>query len=170
MTNERRIIELLLDIIVREKIIDANVGFLTEQVNNANLRLIAIESILQSGPQQISDFTLSQRKGAVFMAINGVAVGATGTFQIGFVPPSGVPLPTPPTVTVDDTNVTLGAVSTDGQFTFTAAVAAGDTGTSFNLTVSGTNAAGTALQHVFNVPILAAPPVQITDFTLNQLS
>lgn len=103
------------------------------------------------------------------MPINGVQAGATGTFQIGFVPPNGVPLPTPPTVTVDDTLVTLGPVSTDGLFTFTASVAATDTAASFNVTVSGINAVGTAISHTFNVPIIAAPPPQITDFTLNQL-
>jgi hypothetical protein len=102
--------------------------------------------------------------------ITGVQAGATGTFQIGFVPPNGVPLPAPPTVSVDDTSVTLGLVSTDGLFTFTAAVPASDTGASFNVTVSGVNAAGTSISHTFNVPILAAPQPQITDFTLNQLS
>ena len=118
----------------------------------------------------ITDFQLFQRKGDFVTMITGVAVGATGTFQIGFVPPSGVPLPSPPTVAVDDPSVTLGSVSTDGLSTFTAAVGAGDTGASFNVTVSGTNAVGTSLSHTFNVPILSAPPVQITDFTLNQLS
>jgi hypothetical protein len=120
----------------------------------------------------ITDFVLYQRIGDfITMAITGVQAGATGTFQIGFVPPNGVPLPTPPTVSVDDTaNVTLGPVSTDGNFTFTATVLATDPNTSFNVTVSGTNAVGTALSHTFNVPVIAAPPPQITDFTLNQLS
>jgi len=53
---------------------------------------------------------------------------------------------------------------------FTAAVAAGDTGASFNVTVAGVNGAGTAISHVFNVPILQPPPVQISDFSLDQLS
>ena len=54
----------------------------------------------------VTDFQLFQREGDfVTMAITGVQAGSTGTFQIGFVPPNGVPLPTPPTVTVDDTNV-----------------------------------------------------------------
>ena len=47
--------------------------------------------------------------------ITGVQAGATGTFQIGFVPPNGVALTAGPTVTVDDSNVTLGPVSTDGN-------------------------------------------------------
>jgi hypothetical protein len=118
----------------------------------------------------VTDFQLFQRIGDFVTMITGVQAGATGTFQIGFVPPNGVPLPSPPTVTVDDTLVTLGPVSTDGLFTFTAAVAATDVAKSFNVTVSGTNAAGTALSHTFNVPIIAAAPPQITDFTLNQLS
>ena len=118
----------------------------------------------------VTDFALFQRKGDFVMAITGVAVGATGTFQIGFVPPNGVPLTTGPTVAVDDPAVVLGAVSTDGLFTFTAAVPATDTGASFNVTVNGVNGAGVSISHVFNVPILTAPKPQITDFTLNQLS
>src|SRR5271170_6370481 len=106
--------------------------------------------------------------------INGTVVGASSTFQIGFVPATNfVPLASGPTVTVDDTNVTLSPVSTDGQFTFTAAVAAGDTGASYNLTIAGTNDKGVAISHTFNVPILPTPPppaTSITDFSLNQLS
>src|SRR5271167_5066599 len=117
-----------------------------------------------------TDFQLFQRIGDFVTMITGVQAGATGTFQIGFVPPNGVPLPSPPSVAVDDTNVSLGAVSTDGLFTFTAAVAATDTGVSFNLTITGMNAVGTSISHTFNVPIIAAPPPQISDFTLNQLS
>lgn len=115
-----------------------------------------------------TDFALFQVEGDSFMAINGVLVGSRGTFQIGFVPPNGVPLPSPPTVAVDDPKVTLGAV--DGSNQFTADVAADDTATSFNLTVSGTNAAGAAISRTFNVPVLAPPPPQITDFTLDQVS
>ena len=118
----------------------------------------------------VTDFQLFQRTGDFVHMITGVQAGATGTFQIGFVPPNGVPLPSPPTVTTTDTNVTLSGVSTDGNFTFTAAVAASETATSFPITVSGTNAAGAPLSHTFTVPVIAAPSPQITDFTLNQLS
>jgi hypothetical protein len=117
---------------------------------------------------QIYDFTLKQIGGSEM--ITGVLPGATGTFQIGFVPPNGVPLPSPPVVSVDDPKVTLGPVDTS-TFQFTASVASDDTSASFNLTVSGTNAAGTAITHTFNVPVLAPPPPpQITDFTLDQVS
>ena len=102
--------------------------------------------------------------------ITGVQAGSTGTFQIGFVPPNGIPLPSPPTVVTDDTLVSLGQVSTDGLFTFTASVGATDTAPSFNVTVSGVNGAGSPISHTFNIPVIAAPPPQITDFTLNQLS
>lgn len=118
---------------------------------------------------QVSGFRLFQLKGDLEMAINGVQVGGSGVFQIGLVPPNGVPLQSGPTVTVDDTNVTLGAVDPT-TLQFSAAVAATDTAASFNVTVAGVNGAGTALSHVFNVPILAAPPVQVTDFSLNQVS
>lgn len=118
----------------------------------------------------VVDFKLYQRIGDVIMAITGVQVGSTGTFQIGFVPPNGVPLPSPPVVSTDDTLVTLGPVSTDGLFTFTAAVAASDIAASFNVSISGTNAIGVSLSHTFNCPILAAPKTQITDFSLDQLS
>lgn len=118
----------------------------------------------------VTDFQLFQRIGDFVTMITGVQAGATGTFQIGFVPPNGVPLQSGPTVAVDDSNVALGPVSTDGNFTFTASVAAGDTGTSFNVTVSGVNGKGDSISHTFNVPIIQAPPPQITDFDLNQLS
>jgi hypothetical protein len=118
----------------------------------------------------VTDFQLFQRTGDFVTMITGVQAGATGTFQIGFVPPNGVPLTSGPSVTVDDTLVTLGPVSTDGLFTFTAAVSATDVAASFNVTVSGVNGAGTPVSHTFNIPILAAPKPQITDFSLNQLS
>jgi hypothetical protein len=120
--------------------------------------------------EQVKDFTLEQIEGRCAMAITGVQLGATGTFQIGFVPPNGVPLTSGPTVSVDDTNVTLGPVGTPGPNQFTASVPTTDTGASFNLTISGVNGAGTTITHTFNVPILPATPVQITDFSLDQLS
>lgn len=102
------------------------------------------------------------------MAITGVSVGSTGTFQIGFVPPNGVPLTSGPSVSVSDSQVTLGPVT--AQNTFTASVAAGDTAASFSVTISGVNGAGTPISHTFTVPIIQAPPPQISDFTLDQLS
>jgi hypothetical protein len=119
---------------------------------------------------EVRDFELFQFQGDQIMAITGVQVGGTGTFQISFVPPNGVPLSSGPTVAADDPLVTLSAVDSNSQFT--ASVGAGDTGTSFNITVSGMNGATppVALSHVFNVPILAAPPLQITDFGLDQIS
>lgn len=118
----------------------------------------------------ISDFQLFQRLGDFKTMITGIQAGATGTFQVGFVPPNGVPLTSGPTITVDDTLVSLGPVSTDGLFTFTAAVAASDVAASFNVTVSGVNGIGVSISHSFNVPILAAPKPQIIDFDLNQSS
>jgi len=102
------------------------------------------------------------------MAIAGVQVGSTGTFQISLVPPNGVPLSSGPTVVTDDPLVSLGAVGSNLQFT--ASVAAGDTAASFNVTMSGVNGAGSPISHTFNVPVLAAPPPQVTDFGLDQLS
>lgn len=119
------------------------------------------------------DFTLLQQRGDTFMPINGTVVGATSTFQIGFVPATNfIPLSAGPTVTVDDTNVTLGPVDPT-SLQFTATVASTDTGASYNLTVSGTNDKGAAVTHTFSVPILPTPPpppTSITDFSLNQLS
>jgi hypothetical protein len=120
----------------------------------------------------IVGFTLSQLRGDTFMAISGIVVGQVGTFQIGFVPTTNfIPLPSPPSVSADDTNVTLSAVAAD--FTFTATVASTDTATSFNLTVAGVNDQGASITHAFNIPILPTPPpppVSITDFTLDQTS
>jgi hypothetical protein len=140
--------------------------------------ILAAEKIIlleesEEEARQVTDFTLSQIKGDLSaMAINGTVLGATSSFTIGFVPSTNfVPLTSGPTVTVDDTNVTLTLV--DATNSFTASVAASDTGTSYNLTVAGVNGAGAAVTHTFNVPILPLPPpppTQITDFSLNQNS
>jgi hypothetical protein len=120
----------------------------------------------------IVGFTLSQLRGDTFMPISGVVVGATGAFKIGFVPPTNfIPPSSGPTVSVDDTNVTLSAVAADN--TFTATVASTDTATSFNLTVSLVNDQGTNVSGVFSVPILPTPPpppTSIVDVTLDQTS
>jgi len=117
---------------------------------------------------QVHNFRLFQLKGDMEMSISGIQAGGSGVFQIGLVPPTGVPLQSGPSVSADDTNVTLGPV--DASLQFTAAVAAGDTATSFNITVSGVNGAGASISHSFNIPILPAPPVQVTDFSLDQVS
>ena len=121
----------------------------------------------------IVGFTLGQLRGDIDMSIAGIVVGQTGTFQIGFVPSTNfIPLPQPPTVSADDTNVTLSAVDPTA-FTFTATVASTDTAVSFNITVAGVNDQGAALTHSFNIPILPTPPpppVSVTDFTLDQTS
>jgi hypothetical protein len=162
----------LREILDRLKSVEQNVLVGNQEVFNNALYLETILDILRGSVRQITDFTLLERQGDTFMAIIGINLGAAtpNVFQIGFVPPNGVPLPTPPTVTVDDPAVVLGAVSTDGQFTFTATAPTTDTGASCNITVAGTNATGTALTHTFNVPLIATAPPQITDFSLNQLS
>lgn len=123
--------------------------------------------------EHVIGVTLTQLRGDAFMPISGTVVGATSTFNIGMVPATNfIPLPTPPTVTVDDTNVTLGPVDPT-SFNFTATVASTDTGTVYNLTVAWTNDKGVSGTHAFAVPILPTPPpppTSVTDVTLNQLS
>jgi hypothetical protein len=122
---------------------------------------------------QITDFTLRQihkrrRRGEPAM-INGTSLGATSSFQIGLVPATNfIPLQSGPTVTCDDPNVVLTPPGPDLKFTAT--VLATDTGASYNLTIAGTNGKGDAVTHTFNIPILPAPPQQVTDFSLDQLS
>lgn len=116
---------------------------------------------------QITGFTLSQ-KGETKMQ---TVAGTTSTFNIGLLPADeNVPLQSGPTVTVDDTTVTLTAV--DSSNNFTATVPLGDTNASYNLTISGVNGAGTPVSTTFNVLIEqpAPPPVQVSGFSLNQLS
>ena len=154
-------------------------GFFSDKEEVKALRRIAaaLEELVflerEELRESVVDFTLSQLRGDTFMPISGVVVGATGTFQISFVPATNfIPLPSPPTVSVDDTNVTLGAVDPTA-FTFTATVASTDTATSFNVTVAGVNDKGTSLTHSFNIPILPTPPpppTSVTDFDLSQLS
>src|SRR5215472_4770996 len=109
-------------------------------------------------PPQVIGFELRQLLGGVFMPITGVQVGGSGTFQIGFVPPNGVPLQSGPTATVtDDSNVTLGPVGTPSPNQFVATVASTDTNTQFTIQIDGVNGAGTAISAQFVVPIIAAP-------------
>ncbi len=145
----------------------------TQALECACSQLGRIADILESAlSSEVTDFQLSQLQGDSAMAITGTVVGTTSTFNIGLVPATNfVPLTSGPSVTVDDPNVTLTPV--DASNDFTASVAATDTGASYNLTISGVNGAGTAITHTFNIPILPAappPPVQVTDFSLNQLS
>ena len=102
------------------------------------------------------------------MAINGVQAGGSGVFQASLIPSNAAPLQSGPTFATTDTNVTL-TQDTANPFNVTAAVAASDTGASFDLTVSGTTTVG-PISHTFTVPIIAAPPPQAVDFDLNQLS
>ena len=105
------------------------------------------------------------------MAINGTVVGTTSTFSIGMVPATNfIPLTSGPTVTVDDPGVVLTPV-VGGNFT--ASVPAGDTGASYNLTLTGVNDQAATITHVFNIPILPTPPpapTSVTDFSLSQVS
>ncbi len=104
------------------------------------------------------------------MPITGVNVGGSATFQIGFVPPNGVPLTAGPTVETPDTSglITLTAVDpTTNQFS--ASVDASATLPTFIVGVDGTNGAGEAIHADFVIPILPGAPQQITDFTLDQL-
>lgn len=119
---------------------------------------------------QITDFVLYQiNDQGETMPIQGTVAGTTSTFQVSMVPAAGfVPLQSGPAVTVDDTTVTI--TQPDAKLQITAAVPAGSTAASYNLTISGVNGAGTAVTHKFNIPVLAPTPVQVTDFGLNQLS
>jgi hypothetical protein len=126
--------------------------------------------------QQLSGGTIMAKLKASFPGpVVGTPVGGTSTF--GFTPegadgnPGLLQAGNVPTITVDDSNVTLVA-SADGS-SVQATVAASDTGSSYNLTVSGINSLGVAISTVFNVPILpAAPPPEqpATQFGIEQLS
>lgn len=102
--------------------------------------------------------------------ITGTVVGTSSMFQILFVPVKNfIPLASGPTVSVDDPLVTLGPIDT--SLSFSASVDASDTGTSYNITVTGVNNLGVTITHVFNIPILPVPPptpTPVTDFGLNQ--
>jgi len=103
--------------------------------------------------------------------IKGIVLGATGTFQIGFVPAENfIPLKSGPNVSVDDASATL--TQPDANDDFTIQVPANDTAAGVNVTVTGVNDQGATVMHTFNVPYLPAPPPppqSVTDFSLNQL-
>jgi hypothetical protein len=121
------------------------------------------------GVFEVRDFQLFQFEGDQIMAITGVGPGQTKAFQISFVPPNGVPLSSGPTVATSDPLVTLSPVDSNAQFT--ASVGQSDVAPTFDVTVSGMNGATppVAISHTFTIPI-PVPPVQITDFGLDQIS
>lgn len=163
--NEHQVIELLERMIHEQK----ETNRLLRQLNLTDDEVLAI---LQGSSifYPVVDFRLLQL-GASSM-ITGTVPGTTSTFNIIFVPATNfIPLTSGPTVSVDDPQVTLTPV--DSSNNFTAAVAAGDTGASYNLTVTGVNNLGATITHSFNVPILPVPPpppTPVTDFSLNQTS
>jgi len=165
MTDERRIIELLLDIICRERTIEANVGFLTAQINNANIRLAKIESILEQ-ESPATGGTIFQIKGGRKMAITGTPVGGKSSFQVTW---NGAMAPgTPETWSVDDPNVTL-SPETDPTIV-DAADSATDTATVYNITVTANNSAGQPVTATAQVPLIPPPPTPATGGTINQLT
>jgi hypothetical protein len=115
-------------------------------------------------------FTVSQApttttQGDMTMAITGIVLGATGTFQEQPSPAgSSFPTGTTFTWTSDDTLTTLTPSADTTQVAV--ATSASDTATSFNLTcTSSTGVTGTA-----NVPLLPGQAVGPTGITINQLS
>jgi hypothetical protein len=135
---------------------------------NADETCELIKLLRQHFQPQAHNFKLFQLQGDVPMAINGVQAGASGVFQESLIPGNAAPLQSGPSFASTDTNVTLTQDTTDPS-KVTAAVAAGDTAASFDLTVTGTTTVGT-ITHTFTIPIIAAPPPQAVDFDLNQLS
>ena len=101
------------------------------------------------------------------MAITGVQVGSSGTFQVVW---NGAMSPTASDIwSSNDPLVTLTPDPTD-MTKVSAAVAANDVGAQFTLSVSGTNSANAAVTASAVVPILPAPPTPATGGTINQLS
>jgi hypothetical protein len=103
------------------------------------------------------------------MAITGVQVGGVGNFT-AVTDPAGSALQAGnvPSWSADDSNVTITAAA-DG-LSAQVAVAASDTATSFNLTVSGVNSAGAAISTTVSVPVLPAAQVPATGFVIDQVS
>jgi hypothetical protein len=184
LRDDPRILQILLEIQAEQKRQDDTLDTISQNIYVANQqlrvlglygeRILAILERFFPSPVEIHDFTLYQILGGQTVAINGTVLGTTSTFQIGYVPATNfIPLQSGPTVSVDDTaDVTLGPID-PGTLTFTAAVSATATATSYILTISGVNDAGAPVAHSFNVPILPTPPPpaqSITDFSLNQIS
>jgi hypothetical protein len=163
----------LSEIIERLHNLENGLGVSNQELKNLTLTAQDILAILQQpAGAPISDFFLYQLIKGDFEMISGTVVGTTSTFKISFVPVKDfIPLTSGPIVSVDDPMVTLSAV--DASNNFTASVAAGDTGASYNITVTGVNNLGATIAHVFNIPILPTPPpapTPVTDFGLDQTS
>jgi hypothetical protein len=123
----------------------------------------------------VVDFQLNQITRRNNNMIHGVVPGATGTFDISYVPATNfAPLSEGPTASTDDPDVTLSevAVSPDtGLPSFDATLTETAAGENFSVTIDGVNDKGTPVTHTFVIPILVGPPPEpqsIVDFDLNQ--
>jgi hypothetical protein len=136
---------------------------LSLQLNDIYLLCEKILLVLQSA----SEIKISQlSKEGQLMAITGTPVGGSSTFQV--VPNGAMGTAAPSWTVAGDPSITL-SPSPDGDVTkIVATDASGDTNTSYTLSVSWVNSAGTTLTASVSVPILPAAPA--TSLTINQLS
>ena len=98
------------------------------------------------------------------MAITGVQAGVSGKFTA--VPNGALQAGNVPSWTSADTLVTF--VPAGDGLSAVVSVGAGDTNTSFALTVSGVNSAGSPISTTVTVPIIPAPPAPATGFDVEQ--
>ena len=100
------------------------------------------------------------------MAITGVQVGGSGNFTA--TPNGALQAGSVPAWSSDDPNVSI-APAGDG-LSATVNLSSAETGSAFNLTVSGVNSAGATISTTVSVPVLPAPPPPATGFDIEQSS
>lgn len=142
-----------------------------ERIKKDEARIKALEA-QACERHEVESFRIVTKKGANLPnAINGILAGQTGTFQAVLVPADSV-MP-PGQVPVWQSDNAAAAVSIDQNdasgLTASVAVDAAASG-SFNLTVSVTKSDGTQASGTAEVPILQAPPVELSSFDLVQTS
>jgi len=193
-SDDSEILRILKDIQVDETITRKNVHFLTQKVNNIELRQIQDEKRLSQIEQHLDEVLailettfdpttgskLTQTSGGNMAGLLSIIAGQTGTFVRSNLPAGsgGLATGTVPSYSVDDPAVNLGPDPSDPSNTdkFSAAVPASDTGASFNITVTITPAAdasgspGAQVQNVFNVTINPAPPPPFVPTTGSDLT
>jgi hypothetical protein len=116
--------------------------------------------------QAATGFKISQKGAAM---ITGIQKGAVGQFVAVTDPPGSALQPgSVPVWSADDPLVSM-TPSADGM-SVAVQTSAGDTATSFNLTLTGVNSAGSTISTKVNVPLIPAAQVPAGGFLINQTS
>lgn len=120
---------------------------------------------------RVQQFIITQTTGEPGMALQSVAPGFNPQYTAATVPVGATLNPTQPVPTwtsSDTTNAPITSVDPTGLIATVGIPASATVGTSFTLTVSYQNLDGTVATGTLSQTIVAAPPADVTGFTISQ--